>query len=352
MSEKLKKPVEQPAEEQKRAFGDDVMTQLGKIEPLRIGLKAGQSVEPYVREIWESKRKCRDEDGKITSAVRVDIFRHAGMNDRFIVYEVKDGKLLESRFNSLLEPVAGGTSPSSLVEEHRKKLEEFMKCEFFKHAMGAKEELTITKIQGVSGRNRYIRLPKKLVSEMHLKNWDCGRWEQEGESLVWARLKETTIPAKVQATYTAQARVQPHHYFSLIVVIPEEMLVAGGLKLGDYAEWSREGNLLSLRKTEASNPNAMKVQKTGHSIGVVIPKAVAEELKVEKGMYGVLTFDENGLWLKLSKENPLITRIYVTSLYEDNLWTIIPEGLGEHIGKGDVVSLKVEGDRLYIRKKQ
>jgi hypothetical protein len=179
---------------------------------------------------------------------------------------------------------------------------------------------------------------------MQLKYRDCGRWEQEGESLVWTKLKETAIPTKVQEGIT-----------SLLVVIPDDMLFIAGLKLGDYVEWGREGNLLSLRKTEGAGTNPMKIRKisgTASSVAVTIPKAVAEELKVEKGMYGLWTFDENGLWLKLSKENPRISRIYATSeQYWDDLLMGIPEGFGEHIGKGDLVILEPKDGKLYLTKK-
>lgn len=350
MPEKLKR-VEQPAEEQKRTFGDEVMTQLGKIEAVRMGLKVGRSVELYVREVWESKRKCSCEGIGLTSAVRVDAICHRDEVERLIVYEVKEGKLLESRFNSYLEPVAGGTAPASLVEEHRKKLEDFMKDEFFKHAKGTQEEFTTTIIQSVGLESRSISFSKKIASEMQLKykmscKFEEGR-DSEGDYLLMTPLKTSAIQARVQKGIT-----------SYLVEIPEEMVFIAGLKIGDHITWRLEEGGLFLKIAEGSDEDARKVIRSGVSAAVTIPEVFVERFGLEKGEYGIWTFDEdeNGkprLWLELSKDNPHIVAIGMRNRnYIDEFKTSIPQGLGEWLKAQDEAILEPKEGKLYIRKKQ
>jgi antitoxin component of MazEF toxin-antitoxin module len=354
MQEKLKKPVEVP-EEQKRDFGKEKMHLVGEIEPLMLGESKGKK-GVNIMEVWESRRKCSCEGIGLTSAVTVDVFRHAGTVEKFIISEVRDGNLLESRFNSLLGPVAGGTSPASLVEEHRKNLEGFMNGEFFKHAMRISEDYTVGVNDNI--RSKSINLPTKLVSEMHLADKMSCKLEEgrdsEGDYLLMTPLKTTAIQRKVQKSGG-----------SLQVAISEDMLAVSGLRLGDYVKVDREGNLFSLRKTEASNPNAMKVHKVSDSIGVTIPNADAEKLKVEKGMFGIWTFDKDDegkprLWLELSRENPHISAIYTSNRgytkYKkagvNQFHAAIPQEMCEWLNGGDEAILQPKDDRLYIRKKQ
>ncbi|NYZ78536.1 hypothetical protein H0N99_00135 [Candidatus Micrarchaeota archaeon] len=344
--------------EETRHFGKDVMElgveirSMGKDEEIR---KFTFDLDkPWKREIWESQKKCGGE-----SAVRIEVFSHEGKPEHVTVSEIKEGKLFKSEFNSLLDSIAGGTAPASLVEEHRKKLEGFMKSEFFEHAMGMNEDYSV-RVYGTNPTNpgRSINLPTKLVSEMLLKDKMSYKLEEgrgsEGDYLLITPLKTTAIQRRVQEIGN-----------SLQVPIPEDMLLIAGLKLGDYVEWGRDGSLLSLRKTEVSNPNARKVHKIGDSIGVTIPKAYAEELEVKKGMYGLWTFDkdEEGmlrLWLELSKENPHIMAIctsevgYVEYKKESRkqFHATIPKGMGEWLEARDEVTLEPIDGKLYIRKKQ
>jgi antitoxin component of MazEF toxin-antitoxin module len=350
------KKIEEP--EKKRKFGEDIMSLEGEIDILGLEQRAKQAGEPYNRrEIWESQKKCRCEGIGLTSAVRVDVFRHAWMNDGFIVHEVKDGKPLESRFNSKLEPVAGGTAPASLVEEHRKNLEEFMNGEFFRHAIDrTKEAPTTVKVQGEGLEHRFIYLSKKIASEMQLEyKMSCkleeGR-DSEGDYLLMTPLKTSAI----------QERIRKGHD-SYFVVIPEDMLVIVGLKIGDYITWHVKEGELFLRKAEGSEGDAGKVIRSGVSAAVTIPKEFVERFGLGKGEYGIWRFDEdeNGkprLWLELSKDNPHIVAIimqkrrYGNKKYIDEFTTSIPHGLGEWLKSGDEVLREVRDGKVYVRKKQ
>jgi len=345
--------------EETRFFDKDVMEKEAEIT-VRRGKEETKQFKvdldkQWKREIWESQKKCGSEN-----AVRIDVFSHGGKPECVTVFEIKEGKLFKSEFNSLLEPVAGGTSPASLVEEHRRKLEEFMKGEFFKHAMGMNEEYAVRVQETVAAsfqgnyHSRSIYLPTKIASEMQLEykmscKWEEGR-DSGGDYLVMIPLKTSAVQVRLQKGTNS---------FSL--VIPQNMPFIAGLKLGDYVEWSREGNLLSLRKTEGTGVNTRKITKmsgTSSSIAVTIPKAMAEELKLEAGMYGLWTFDkdENGkprFWLELSKDNPHIVAISRSSReYADEFRALIPQGMGEWLKARDEAILQPKDDRLYIRKKQ
>jgi hypothetical protein len=334
---KQKKLVEQPAEEQKRTFGKDTMHPVGEIEPIRRDILWKKGVD--ITEVWESKSKCRCEGIGVTSAVRVDIFHHAGKVEGFSVFEVKDGKLLESRFNSKLEPIAGGTAPASLTEEHRGKLEGFMKGEFFKHAMGRTPG--VQTIVNVQGAERHIYLNKNIASALKLKEGMQCKWERGTDFLIMTPLKEATILVKVQKMDT-----------SLVVGIPKDMLAVGGLKRGDSVVWVEKEGQLSPRKCEEGAPNAVKIRKYGNIMVVPIPTEMAEKQKVEKGGYGIWTFDENrALWLEVEAENSRDIRIARVWKHVATFGVHIPTDMGEWPKVGEAVILEVKDGKLYLTKK-
>jgi antitoxin component of MazEF toxin-antitoxin module len=352
-----KKLVEKPAEEQKRDFGSDKMHLAGEIKPLVF--KGSKEKKRLITvEVWESKRKCICKDIGLTSAVRVDVLRHSLMIDGFTVYEIKDGKVLESRFNSLLEPAAGGTSPASLVEEHRRKLEDFMNGEFFRHVMDNQEELTRTIIQGVGLEIRYVYLSKKIVSEMQIEHKMSCKMEEgrdsEGAYLRMTPLKTTAIQMRVQKGTTS--------YF---VDIPENILPITGLKIGDRITWQVGEEGLFLRKAEVNDRYARKVLRDNVSTAVTIPEEFIKRFELEKIGYGIWTFDKDDegklrLWLEFSKENPHITAIR-SSMGEyvkynkgnaNQFYATILKDMGEWLKAGDEVTLEPMDGKLYIRKKQ
>jgi antitoxin component of MazEF toxin-antitoxin module/transposase len=290
--------------------------------------------------------------------VRIEVSSFGGKLEYVTVSEIKEGKLFKSEFNSKLEPVAGGTSPPSLVEEHRKELAGFMKGEFFKHAMGTQEEFTTTKIQGVGLEERSISFSKKIVSEMLLEDkmsykWEAGR-DSEGDYLLMTPLKTSGIQARVQKGATS--------YF---VSIPEDMLVIAGLKIGDRITWRLEEGGLFLRKAEGSDEDTRKVIRNNVSAAVTIPEEFVERFGLEKGEYGIWTFDKDEkekprLWLELSKENPHISVIYASEVgyikykkeMKKQFHASIPYGLGEWLKARDEIILEPKEGKLYIRKKQ
>ncbi|NYZ76032.1 hypothetical protein H0N98_02165 [Candidatus Micrarchaeota archaeon] len=323
--------------EETRFFGNDLMemesgiTSLGKFsknQNFRVDLD-----KPWKREIWESQKKCGGE-----SAVRIEVFSHGGKPEHVTVSEIKEGKLFKSEFNSKLEPVAGGTAPASLVEEHRKNLKEFMKGEFFKHAMDRVRG--VQAIVNVQGAERHIYLNKNIASTMLLKDGMQCKWERGEDCLIMTPLKETTISVKVQSIP------------SLVVTIPEDMLAIGGLKRRDLVVWVEKEGRVSPRKCEEGAPNAVKIRTYGNIV-VPIPTEMAEKQKVEKGEYGIWTFDENrALWLEVGTENS--RNIGIAQIWE-TLATFavrIPKSIGEWPEVGEAVILEVKDGKLFIRPKQ
>lgn len=354
----LKKPVAQPTEEpprterikpkieETRKFGKEVMGPEWKIGDWPI--KAEGHKASYEKEVWLSKKKFDTE-----SVVRIDVFLHEGKPDHFTVSEIKEGKLLRSEFNSLLEPVAGGTSPASLLKEHGVNLEGFMKDEFFKHAMDRTKEVpTTVKVQGVGLEHRFVYLSKKIVSGMQLGYKTSCKLEEGGDSegnyLRMTPEEITMIQVRVRKGATS--------YF---VTIPKDMLFIAGLKSGDHITWSLEEGRLFLRKAEGSDEDARKVIR---SAIVIIPEEFVEKFGLKKGDYGIWTFDEDEkekprLWLELSKDNPHIVHIVAISSMQDKKYlnefcVSIPDGLGEWLKARDEVILEPKEGKLYIRKKQ
>jgi len=338
-----KKRVEQPPEEQKRNFGKEEMHLIGEIATLRQKMPFGMGDD--IMEVWESKRKCHCDGVGITSAVRVEV-RNAGKVGGVTVFEVRDGKLFSSRFDASLKPIAAA-SRKEIAEEHLKDITGFVnqgeerKEEFFNHMMDSGE--TTTRVQGTE---KYVHalLNKKIVSELQLEWKMSCKWTREGDALVMTPVKETSIPMRI--IFGLKSR-------SFIVVIPEEMQLAHGLKRGDYVEWKEEGGMLSLRKAKGVGQYSRKIfAMGGGSIGTTIPITFAEELKVCKGMHGVWTFDDEKVWLELMHEKPNITSIAVSEIaYAEQFRVSLPAAINP-FKAGEEVVLKVKEGKLYITPKK
>jgi hypothetical protein len=95
------------------------------------------------------------------------------------------------------------------------------KMEFFEHAMD--KEASTAKIM----RHWTVYLPTRIVSSLGLEKGMSGRLRWEGDSLVMTPFNYTAIPVKVEEAGGFGG--------SLVVVIPRNMLIAGGLERGDYA---------------------------------------------------------------------------------------------------------------------
>jgi len=325
-----------PQLERSRIFGDDTMTLLGEI--------TAHEREPYAREIWESQKKCGRE-----SAVRVDVFSKAGKLEHITVSERKDGKPFKSEFNSSLEPVAEKTTASpEMVGEQRKKLGEFLNAAGYDIRSGEFSRFVIGRTPGVQtivnvqGTERHIYLNKNIASTMRLEEGTQCKWERGEGFLTMTPLKETAISVKVQKIDT-----------SLLVTIPEDMLAVGGLKRGDLVVWVEKESQLSPRKCEEGAPNAVKIRKYGGSLVVPIPTEMVEKQKVERGEYGIWTFDENrALWLEVGTENS--HDIGIAQIWK-NLATFvvrIPRGMREWPEVGEAVILEVKDGKLFVRPKQ
>jgi hypothetical protein len=337
--------------EETRHFDKDVMEREAEItsrakdeknQNFRVDLD-----KQWKREIWESQKKCGRE-----SAVRVDVFSHGGKLEHVTVSETKEGKPFKSEFNSLLEPVAGGTSPASLVEEHRKNLDGFMKGEFFKHAMG--EESYIGKIDD----NWSITIPVRMARFMGLEGGMSFKFGWEGDSLVLTPIGETEMPMKIQLGTTLPQNIRGGRA-SLIVGIPPNMLFIAGLKLGDYAAWSEKEGLLCLRKAEKDAPYARKIHWIGGSIGGIsagttIPAEMAEKAHVEPGQYGFWTFEDlnKSLWLEVRGTRNIAKIIKVEREGGAKFSIRIPEDMRGRLEKGDEVALEVKDGNIYVTKQQ
>lgn len=201
-----------------------------------------------------------------------------------------------------------------------------------------------------------LYIPRKIVFSMGLENWMSCRLQWEGDSFVMTPLNYTMIPEKVQSSSTGE-------YSSLILPIPPNMLFIAGLKVGDYVEWVREGNLLSLRKTEENNPNARKVQKMTSNkyatIGVTIPKSLAEELKIEKGTYLFCTFGKDEkkklrLWFEVGGRTRDVAELVHLDKeeYGERFVIRIPKSAREGLSIGDEFILEVKDGKLCMKKQQ
>jgi hypothetical protein len=165
--------------------------------------------------------------------------------------------------------------------------------EFFRRMMG--EESYFREIPD----NWSIGIPVRIARFMGLEGGMPFKFGWEGDSLTLTPLKEVGMPMKIRLSTTLP------QYASLIVGIPVDMLIAGGLKVGDYAAWSEKDGLLCLRKAEKDAPYARKIQwvSRGISAGTTIPAEMAEKAHVESGQYGFWTFEDDGLnkslWLEV-----------------------------------------------------
>ncbi|MEM3556169.1 MAG: hypothetical protein QXF56_05605 [Candidatus Micrarchaeia archaeon] len=333
--------------EETHLFGSDVMSKEIEIASMGFGTaferKEIRSNEGWRREIWESKRKCTDEEGHRVSAVRIDLLYKGNQFMRASVSEIREGKLFKTEFDCTFAPIPHKSTDSRIAYEHMEKLSGFLskkKEEFSQYALDQNTAETTIMIYG---SERQIYLPQKIVSAMHLQEGTSCIWEREGNSLVLTPIEETAIPVKISG------------YNVLQVVVPQNMLLAGELKRGDYARWSVEDGKLSLRKADWVGPDCTRLYTVGahssNSIIGTIPKTIADELKIEKGMYGIWTFDKTGLLLEIMKDKPHIVKItQIKRDYDVRFSFKIPKDFAG-LETGEVL-LEVREGKLYITKKE
>ena len=219
--------------------------------------------------------------------------------------------------------------------------------EFFRRMMG--EESHTGKI---NKDNWSLNIPVKLARYIGLEGGMSCKLGREGNSLTLAPLKETEMPMKIRLNSTLPKNI------SLIIGIPANMLVAGGLKVGDYAAWSEEDGLFRLKKAEKDAPYARKIQLIGGigSSGITIPAEMAEKAHIKPGQYGFWTFEDDGLnqslWMEAGGARSITKIMKAYGDYEAYFRIRIPESMRGDLGKGDEVVFEVRGDRLVIRLKQ
>lgn len=195
----------------------------------------------------------------------------------------------------------------------------------------------ITKISGDENHG-VLHLPEFMGTALQLEEKPCCKWEQEGKTLIVTPLEKTMIQTKVMSRRSL-----------LQVTLPEEVQLACGIKLGDYVELSREGNLLSLKKAEAGGQNTRKTHAIGDSIGIDIPQEMAGELGVKLGMYCVWSPGKGKTFMEFRKENPLISKI---NRYDNAFRVYIPATIRKSLRKGDEVLLEVTEGRIYLKRRE
>jgi len=231
-----------------------------------------------------------------------------------------------------------------------KKLEGEMRergWEFFRRMMG--EESYLRKIDD----NWSIHIPVRIARFMGLGGGRSCKLGWEGDSLTLTPLKEAEMPMKIQFSSTLPQNIRGGRA-SLRVGIPANMLIAGGLKVGDYAAWSEKDGLFCLRKAEIDAPYARKIQWVGGSIsaGTTIPAEMAEKAHVEPGQYGFWTFEDDGLnkslWLEVGGTRNIAKIITREEKYRCHIY--IPESMRGKLERGDEVVLEVKEGKLYVTK--
>jgi len=182
----------------------------------------------------------------------------------------------------------------------------------------------ITRISG----NEYqgvVYLPKIIATALKLEEKPSCKWEQEGKAWIIIPLEKTTLQSKVLGEAS-----------SLQVTLPEGVQLACGLKLGDCAEWSREG------------------KRTHLTMHVLVPLEIRRlgfrDIQVE--------------WIKRGEEITIkpADNLYISSVTETILggkWSrfhvCIPEGLPEakNVRVGMEVRFRIdERGRVVITPKQ
>jgi hypothetical protein len=226
----------------------------------------------------------------------------------------------------------------------------------FKHAFERETGRYARKVQVTATGAVMINLPTEIASELQLKgrtSWKCERGrDSEGDYLATTPLKETAIPRMLQRSGS-----------SLRITIPEEMLLAVGLKAGDCVEWREEEGQLSLRKAAGTGQYVTRLSKGhGNEAGVTIPVALARKFKLETGIFGVLRFDEEKLWLEPMHKNPAImTIVDFRTEYQGVKWgrseyqffrADLPYDARDFFKKGDTAILEVKDGKLYMRARE
>jgi len=226
----------------------------------------------------------------------------------------------------------------------------------FKHAFERGTGRYARKVQVTATGAVMINLPKEIASELRLSgktSWKCERGrDSEGDYLAATRLEETAIP-----------RILQRSGLSLKVNIPGEMLLAGGLKVGDYVEWREEEGQLSLRKAARAGQYATRVGKGyGTEAEVTIPITLALKSKLEAGMFVVLGFDDKKLWLEPMHKNPgIMTIVDFRIEYQATKWgrgeyqffrADLPYDARGFFKKGDTAILEVKEGKLYMKARE
>jgi hypothetical protein len=264
------------------------------------------------------------------------------------------------KLNTILKNFVDDGCLKVRVEENRPKPEVKMtrnggmgekQWEFYRRMMG--EESYSRIVQFVEDRNIKISIPKEIASQLQITGrttFKCERGrDSEGEYLAATPLKETAIP-----------RVLHQRELSLTVTIPEEMLLASGLKVGDYVKWKEEEGQLSLTKTAGAGQYATKLSRWyGSEAEVAIPVELEKKLKLEAEMFGVLTFGKKKLWLEPTRKDPSImtmldARAERSEVNPDSskqrFAAHLPYNAREFFKRGDITLLEVKDGKLYMRK--
>lgn len=279
------------------------------------------------------------------------------ISDRKKIEQVLDEEVKSSIKKALEEANFRETEAGSrfAAEPARKRMEKIAMAETSKHLVERETGVYTRKVQNdLKNGTVSISLTQKIVSELNLEYKKSCKWERKGDSLVMTPLDTTSIPM----------RIYFHSTGALGLVVPEEMLLAGGLKVGDYVRWSEEEGQLILMKTDKAGQYSTKILDFEEKKGVVIPITMVMKHKIEKGMFGVWTFDEDDegrprLWLELNHENPGITRIkesnskHATKREVYSQFAVsLPDNLKEVLEKADEAILEVKEGKLFVRPKQ
>jgi len=225
------------------------------------------------------------------------------------------------------------------------------KEEFFRRMVG--EDSYLGKITD----NWSINIPVRIARSMGLEGGMPCKLGWEGDSLTLTPLKETEMPVKIRLN-TASPQDILGGRVSLIVGISANMLVAGGLKLGDYAAFSEKDGLLCLMKADKGAPYARKIQRMGSSVsvGTTIPAEIARKAHVEPGQYGFWTFEDDGLnkslWLETGGARNIAKITKIEREYGARFIICIPDSMKGTLEKGDEVVLEMKEGKLYLTKKQ
>jgi len=239
----------------------------------------------------------------------------------------KHKKLEEPTAEESVKKTSGLTNPAKKEERS----EEFLK------RMMDRQQTSTAKVQ----RGNKIYLPANIAYAMGMQDNMSCRVEREGTAVVVTPLKEAISQVNV---FT--------HGRGLQLLMPKYILTKDGLQIGDYVEWTEEAGKFLFRKVEGAGESRTAVRALSYSaVAITIPLVIVNELKLEKGMCALWTFEEKEgekrLSLEFRNENP---HIGIINKYKNYFRLLMPEGTEEWLG-GNEVNLNVVDEKLYITKK-